>query len=538
MADPKDTLNNLVGSKDQLAQVSQIANGITSGAMPPSEAFKIPDQVSAAQGMLDGLQGSAEVDNAKDALDNASKAASALKDEAMQKMPEPVGQAKDALTGMGQEVVAAGAPIQGISASLPDLSAPIGDAGGTLGDLQNQVPSVESLQSSIPNVQDQLAPLQQQIPDLASQLDPPSQAIEGLTGKLKDVLGGVRPMIDAPPLSQALEKAGTTDLVKEHLDAAEEKLPQVPPLLDQAKAKLNDAVPPLTDAGAKLSELQSAAMASVPPPPNASLDDLKQQINDAAAGVNQAADPVNAAVQGLPSAQDKVGQAQSLIGKASDQMKPAELKQSMDQIGKLISDAQKQVATPAAGMTASADAVGPLQNQLSSIKDSGSATLPGAAAAVPPDQQANAAELLGRAQGALESVPKPMTDAAPAVQQLADKLPQVSSPLAQAVQTMNDALTPQQKDLAELERLLNQAQQQMATQTQQVTDASKQTDDSQKKVTSAAGATDPAALKKMLDEITSGLPQLDDQTISDLEKKLPDFEALLDRIEKSEGGAQ
>src|SRR5581483_12340780 len=155
-----------------------------------------------------------------------------------------------------------------------------------------KMPSVDTLQSKIPDVQSQLAPLQQQIPDLASQLDPPSEAIQGLTGKLSDVVGGVKPMLDAPPLSQALEKAGTTDLVKEHLAAAEEKLPQVPPLLDQAKAKLNEAIAPLAEAGAKLGELQAAAMAAVPPPPNAGLDDLKQQINDATGALNEAAGPV------------------------------------------------------------------------------------------------------------------------------------------------------------------------------------------------------------------------------------------------------
>jgi hypothetical protein len=41
----------------------------------------------------------------------------------------------------------------------------------------------------------------------------------------------------------------------------------------------------------------------------------------------------------------------------------------------------------------------------------------------------------------------------------------------------------------------------------------------------------------LIDDITAGLPQLDDKPISDLEKKLPDLEALLDRIEKSGGGA-
>src|SRR5437868_10521294 len=242
MPDPQETLKNLTSSNDQLSQISDMADAIKSGAVPPTDAFKIPDQVTAAQGMLSGLGGSPEVDGAKDALDNAAKAASALKDEAMQKMPEPVCTSKDALTGLGQEVAAAGSPIKDIAGSLPDLKAPLGDAAGSLGDLQKKAPSVDALQSKIPDIQSQLAPLQQQIPDLASQLDPPSEAIQGLTGKMSDVLGGVKPMLDAPPLSQALEKAGTGDLVKQHLAAAEEKLPQVPPLLDQAKAKLNEAI--------------------------------------------------------------------------------------------------------------------------------------------------------------------------------------------------------------------------------------------------------------------------------------------------------
>jgi len=130
-----------------------------------------------------------------------------------------------------------------------------------------------------------------------------------------------------------------------------------------------------------------------------------------------------------------------------------------------------------------------------------------------------------------------MAEAAPAVQQLNDKLPEVSAPLAQAAQAMHDALTPEQQDIAELERLLKQAQEQMTVQTQQVDDVSKQLDPSQKKVNDATGVEDPIQLKKMIDEITEGFPQLDDKTISDVEKKLPDLEALLERIEKSGGGA-
>src|ERR1700757_590154 len=98
MPDPNDTLKSLTNSQDQLDQVSQIADGIKSGAMPSTDAFKIPDQVNAAQGMLGGLNAGPDVDNAQDALNNAAQAAAALKDEAMQKIP-PVTGAKDALTG-------------------------------------------------------------------------------------------------------------------------------------------------------------------------------------------------------------------------------------------------------------------------------------------------------------------------------------------------------------------------------------------------------------------------------------------------------
>ena len=102
---------------------------------------------------------------------------------------------------------------------------------------------------------------------------------------------------------------------------------------------------------------------------------------------------------------------------------------------------------------------------------------------------------------------------------------------------MNDALTPEQQDLAELERLLQQVEDQMTTLTQQTGDASQQLGQSQTKVQSAAEIEDPVALGKLIDEINAGLPQLDDQSISDLEKKIPDFEALLERIEKSGGAA-
>src|SRR5207247_8297256 len=119
----------------------------------------------------------------------------------------------------------------------------------------------------------------EKIPDLASKLDPPKGVIEGLVGKMGDVIGGVKPMLDAAPLSAALDKAGTADLVKEHLALAEEKLPQVPPLLDQAKAKLMEAIQPLTDVGAQLAEMQAGVLAAIPPPPNLSLDALQEQIH-------------------------------------------------------------------------------------------------------------------------------------------------------------------------------------------------------------------------------------------------------------------
>ena len=243
--------------------------------------------------------------------------------------------------------------------------------------------------------------------------------------KLTDVVGGVKPLLDAGPLAQALQKAGTADLVKQHLEAAEAKLPQVPPLLDQAKAQITGALAPLLQASDKLTELQGSIMAAVPPLPNPSLDSLQQQINGAAAATTQAAAPVNAAAAALPAAQENVAQAQVLSAKVSDQMKPAELKQSMDQIGKLISDAQQQVAAPAAGTVGSAAAIAPLQNQLAAINDAGTATLPAAAAAAAPEQQAKAAELLAHAQDGLNPLGAQMAEAALAVTQLATQLPQL-----------------------------------------------------------------------------------------------------------------
>ena len=105
---PEDILQSLSGSKDQLAQASETAKGVASGALSTAEAFKIPDQVAAAQQALEGLPAGPNFDAAKDAMGNATKAAVALKDELAQKLPEPVSQGKDALTGLGQEVKASG----------------------------------------------------------------------------------------------------------------------------------------------------------------------------------------------------------------------------------------------------------------------------------------------------------------------------------------------------------------------------------------------------------------------------------------------
>ena len=92
-------------------------------------------------------------------------------------------------------------------------------------------------------------------------------------------------------------------------------------------------------------------------------------------------------------------------------------------------------------------------------------------------------------------------------------------------------------DPNQAQQLLQQAEEQMTTLTQQAGDASQKLDQSQSKVQSAAAIEDAVALGKLIDEINAGLPQLDDQSISDLEKKIPDFEALLERIEKSGGAA-
>ncbi|HEY2380029.1 MAG TPA: hypothetical protein VGK48_02495 [Terriglobia bacterium] len=531
MPDSTDNLKNLTSSKDQLAQVSQIAEGIQKGSLPASDVFKIPDQVSAAHGMLSDLDGGPHLDSAKDALDNLTKASSELQDEAMKKLPPPVMSGKDALSGLGKEVGASGDPIKSIAASLPQVKLPIGDASNGLGKLSKGTPSAEKLKSSIPDIQGKIDPLQKQIPDVASQLDPPKDTIQGLVEKLKDVTGKVKPLLDAPPLAQAIAKAGTGDLIKKHLAAAEEKLPQVPPLLDQAKEKLTAAMAPLQDAGKKLGDLQAAAVAAIPPPPNPDIDNLQKQIADAAATATQAAAPVNTAAANITTAQNKVMEAQGLAAKASDQMQPAELKQTMDQLKQNIGDAQKLIAAPAAEMPESAELTAGMPGQLTAIQLAGPSGLAGLLGG------AGAGALFGAVQDAVKPLPAQASDAAPAVEKLGDQLPQVSAPLAQALQTMNGALDPQQQDLAELERLLKQAQDQMTVQSQQVDNAAQKMDDSKKKVDGAAAIQDPDELKKSLDDISASLPQLDDQPVSDLEKKLPDLEALLDRIEKSGGAA-
>lgn len=538
MPDPKDTLNNLSASKDQLAQASKIAEGVKSGALPAAEAFKIPEQVAAAKGMLADLgAGIPGLDAAQDAMDSAVGAADSLKDELVKKLPEPVMTSQNALKALGQEVTAAGEPLKAIAASLPQMKVPLGDASGDLNKLKKKVPSAATVKATVPDVQSKIKPPKEQIPKIAAQLDPPKGVIEGLTGKLKDVLGGVKPLLDVPPLAKALEKAGTTGKVKEHLAAAEEKLPRIPPLIDAAKAKLNEAIAPLFEADRKLAELQAAAVAIAPPPPYAALESLQQQIQDTAAAVNQAAVPVNAAAVNLPAALQKVEQAQALSAKASDQMTPPELKQTMDQIVQLIGEAQKEVAAPAAGMAATLEAAGPTVAALSAVTDAAEVTLPAAAIAAPEGQQARAAELFDHAQNALQPAPERLAAAIPTVQQLQEMLPEIMAPLAQALQAMNDALTPAQQDLAEIERQLLLAEDQMTVQTQQVDVAVKQIDESRTKVDGVAAISDVVELKKALDDIVIGLPQLDDRPISDLEKRIPELEALLERVEKSDGGA-
>ena len=125
MPDPTDVIKNLASSKDQLAQISQIGRRHQEWRIASLRCVQNPRSgFRAVQGALGGLEGTSQLDAAKGAMDNATKAAAALKDEAMQKMPAPVGAAKDALTGLGQQVGAAGAPIPDIAGSLPAMSAP------------------------------------------------------------------------------------------------------------------------------------------------------------------------------------------------------------------------------------------------------------------------------------------------------------------------------------------------------------------------------------------------------------------------------
>src|SRR5438552_18203988 len=98
---PEDILQSLSGSKDQLAQASETAKGVASGALSTAEAFKIPDQVAAAQQSLEGLPAGANFDAAKDAMGKATKAADATKDELAQKLLEPVWQGKVGFIGLG-----------------------------------------------------------------------------------------------------------------------------------------------------------------------------------------------------------------------------------------------------------------------------------------------------------------------------------------------------------------------------------------------------------------------------------------------------
>jgi hypothetical protein len=535
MPDSKETPKNLADSKAQLAEAAKIAEGVKSGALPAADALKIPDQIAAAQGMLGGLEGAA-----KDAVNKAAEAANALKDELAKKLPEPVTSAEGALKGLGQEVAAAGEPLKAIAASLPEMKVPLGAASKDLGALKKKTPSAATVKETVPKVQQKLAPPKDQIPKVASILETPKGVIEGLSGKLTDVLGGVKPLLDKPPLAQALKKAGTGDAIKEHLTAAEEKLPKVPPLIDAAIAKINEATAPLLEADKKLGELLSEAVALAPPPPNAALEGLQQEIKNAAAAVTQAADPVAAATVNLPSAMQKIEKAQVLatdaIAKGPEKIPPVELKQTMDQILQLIAEAQKEVTAPAGAMP-DAETIATMQVAVASLSDGAVTTLPAAAAVAPLEQQAKAAELFGHAQAALETTPAQVAEAAPAIQQLAEMLPKISAPLAQALQAMNDALTPPQQDLAEIERQLLQAEAQMTDQTKQVDVAVKQIDDTRVKVDGAAIVDDADQLKTILDDITAGLPQLDDQPISDLEKRIPELEALLERVEKSDGGA-
>jgi chromosome segregation ATPase len=535
MPDSPDVLKNLADSKAKLADVSKIAEGVKSGVLPAADALKIPEQVAAAQGMLGDLKGSPDLEAAKGALDKAMGAADGLKEELAQKLP-PVVTSQDALKAFGQEVAAAGEPLKAMATTLPPMKLPLGEASADLGALKKKVPSAATVKEKVPKVQDKIAPLKSKVPDVASQLDPPKKIIEGLSGKLTDVLGGVKPLLDKPPLSMALKKAKTGDKVKEELAAAEAKLPTVPPLIDAVKAKIQEALAPLLEADKKLAELQAAAVAIAPPPPNAELINLKDQIGNTASAVAEATNPVMTAAANIPAAQKMVEQAQALSAKASKDMKPEELVQTMTQIVQLVGEAQKQLAGPLAGMP-DAEIVAAMQQALAAIADAAATTLPAAAAAAPAEQQVRAAELLNHADTALQPAPGQMAEAAPAIQQLADLLPKLTAPLAQTLQAMNDALTPEQQDLAEIERALVQAESQMADQQQQADSAAKQIDEMKTKVDGAIVIEDADKMKVALDDITAGLPQLDDKPISDIEKRLPELEALLARVEASDGGA-
>src|SRR5436190_19066140 len=106
MPDSPDVLKNLADSKAKLADVSKIAEDVKSGALPATDALKIPGQVAAAQAMLGGVKGTPDLEAAKGALDKAMGAADGLKEELAAKLP-PVVTSQDKLKGMGQEVAAA-----------------------------------------------------------------------------------------------------------------------------------------------------------------------------------------------------------------------------------------------------------------------------------------------------------------------------------------------------------------------------------------------------------------------------------------------
>src|SRR5882672_6859088 len=148
--------------KDQIAAAAKTADDITQGKLPPLEAFKIPDQVAAAQKALEGVPGA---DAVKASMDKAAKAAGALKDELAKKLPDPLVKAKGMLASLGQEVGESGAGIKPLAAALPEAKKPVADASGKLAGLKKGAPSVEKLQATLPNVQDSLKGVQDKIPD-------------------------------------------------------------------------------------------------------------------------------------------------------------------------------------------------------------------------------------------------------------------------------------------------------------------------------------------------------------------------------------